>query len=187
MKSDSIRLFIAAALPEPYAPLLSRASEILAQKAGSVSLTKAQNLHLTLSFIGEVSPARATDIRLLFLDWSAGLREAYSCRIDRYGYFKGKDGLTVWAGLEVDDALVDAVDDLRCRLIRQGLETDLRLWLPHLTIARRFKSEYSPNDVIGKLPLSSNPALIKRISLYRSEFTPHGMNYTPLETWEAKA
>lgn len=187
MTARPIRLFIAAAIPETYRPVLSRAQRTLAHQANRVSLTKADNLHLTLCFIGEVATHQLSELRSLFFDWAAERESAYSCAMERYGTFKGKDGLTVWAGLDVDEALTEAVDQLRRRLSLLGYEVDMRPWLAHLTIARRYDSPVAWHDLKNELPLPDHSASIDQISLYQSEFTPNGMRYTALETWHAKA
>lgn len=127
----SQRLFLALSLPEPVQAALAA----LAQPLPHVRWTPAEQLHVTLRFLGDVDSARIPALleRLYTIQV-----EPFLLPLEGVGAFPPKRPPRVlWAGLgnghprlhqlrkQVDEALLNA-----------GLDFDVRTFHPHVTLAR---------------------------------------------------
>lgn len=127
-------------MPRLYFALWPTASvrERLAQAAQALDIRdgrriRPENLHLTLCFLGEVSPAAAA--ALAALDWR-GCGKAVTCEIGTTGWWRR--GGVAWLGLLNTPPALSA---LRARIVRVALalgqRVDQRSFSPHVTVARR--------------------------------------------------
>ncbi|WP_028578887.1 RNA 2',3'-cyclic phosphodiesterase [Desulfogranum japonicum] len=93
-----------------------------------------EQLHLTLSFIGEVDGATFHDIREALHGISA---PTLQLQLDGIGFFppRGKPRV-VWIGLARNQVLYDVQKKIHTRLLQLGLDMETRKYSPHITIAR---------------------------------------------------
>lgn len=187
MPDTDIRLFIAATLPPALIKHLQYLQLRVKNMSTKASLTKPDNLHCTLRFIGEVQSQDVAAIREAFLSLrdKSPLNEpdGLAVQLDRVGRFHSDPGALIRVDLDVPDRFRDFVRDLEDALVATGLKRDRRPWKPHITLARRVVSAMSPDDLCATLEqlLDKKAFPIEKIVLFRSEFTPRGMKYTPLE------
>ena len=110
----------------------------LAQRAASLSLARgvrpvpAENLHLTLAFLGSVAAARVPEIEAL----ARGIAFApFQLVLDAHGAFPRAGA--IWLGASrVAPGLSDLVERLRIGLTEMGLPGEARAFHPHVTLAR---------------------------------------------------
>ena len=96
---------------------------------------EAQNLHLTLRFIGPVDGATAGDIDHA-LDRLSSV-PAFSFTLDGVGTFgRGKHPHTLWVGTAPSLELAHLHRKIDSALVRQGIAPDPRQFTPHVTLAR---------------------------------------------------
>lgn len=181
-QDKQLRLFIAATVPDVFRDDLLQAQQQFRAGSSRISLTKTENLHLTLCFIGSVSQTQAGLLREQFRALHTNKPRPFRSQLERYGCFNGRDGLTIWAGLKVAPALEAWVDHLRNELRTMGFSIENRPWLAHVTLARRAVLKTNRNDLLINCPIKPTIAMIDTISLYQSEFTEEGMVYTVLES-----
>lgn len=104
--------------------------------AGGGRVVSRDNLHMTIVFIGE------TDRLMEIKKAMDSVRFAHVLiRIDRYGIFGGKQSRLLWAGGEPDNSILKLYNDLRAALAVSGIETEQRMFVPHITLCRRFSGE----------------------------------------------
>jgi 2'-5' RNA ligase len=125
-----MRLFVALALPDAATDALLR---IMSGLPGA-RWEPAENLHLTLRFIGEVDNG-------VFADIAEGLAEiaapAFDLEIKGIGHFDDRRRVhALWAALAPAPALRHLRDKIESLLVRLGLEPERRKFLPHITLAR---------------------------------------------------
>ncbi len=132
--------------------------------------TPAENLHLTLAFVGEVAADQLAAIRAI----QPPLVGGFDLLIDTTGF--RKRARLLWAAPQrVPPALLALESGLWERLGELGIERDRRAYLPHVTLARRA----SRSDVdIGPVHWS-----VSEIVLVESILGPPHSTYTVLETW----
>ena len=102
------------------------------QKTSGGRITRNENMHLTLAFLG---PTDAT--RLAELEAVAASVEIANCTLtlDEVGYWKHNQ--VVWAGTsKVPDSLDAMVSNLRGALKKNGFRFDEKPFKPHVTLIR---------------------------------------------------
>lgn len=125
-----IRLFVGLDFPPDV-------RQILASSLSGIPNARwvpAENLHLTLRFIGEVDEDVADDIH----DQLATLRHApFSLNIRGCGAFAGGHrAQTLWAGVELSPALEQLQEKVDRAVMRAGMPSEGRKYTPHITLAR---------------------------------------------------
>jgi RNA 2',3'-cyclic 3'-phosphodiesterase len=121
-----MRLFVAVRVPEE---IRTRAAAIGREIEGDgISLVKAENMHLTLRFIGEVQPQKADEMKAAL---SQITFKGFDCTVRGVGAFPSESYIRViWAGCESGGAL----EELAWK-INDAIGGDER-FTAHLTIAR---------------------------------------------------
>jgi len=96
-------------------------------------LTRPNNLHLTLAFLGQPPDALLPILRSILIQLKV---EPITLTIDRLGYFNRNR--IAWAGMtSMPDALITLQKTLSRELTRKGIESDnQRAYKPHITLAR---------------------------------------------------
>jgi 2'-5' RNA ligase len=125
-----MRLFVALDLPWE---LRSRLG-MLAGGLPGARWVAAENLHLTLRFIGETVPHQAEEIDHAL----AGLRaRAFPLRLHGLGlHQRNGRATTLWIGAERSQALEHLQAKIETALQRAGLPPERRRFAPHVALAR---------------------------------------------------
>jgi 2'-5' RNA ligase len=125
-----MRLFVALALPEPLRVALA---SLMGGIAGARWIP-AQNLHLTLRFIGEVQSWQAQEID----DALAGVRtRGFELSVAGVGTFEQAGRVTsLWAKVERNERLAHLQQKVETALQRAGMPPERRRFAPHITLAR---------------------------------------------------
>jgi len=163
------------------------------QLRGLFSWTPAQNVHLTLSFLGEIDAGQQRTLAERY----ARLVErqpAFQLGLTRLGFFpNARAPRIVWLGLDGDLTILDALQRSSEQLVQQiGFAPEERPFSPHLTIARtRRNAERRDLARAGQalldpatelIPTGLNtPFQVNKIVLMRSELLPSGARYTPIQ------
>ena len=138
-----MRCFIALGLvdgpAEALRPWLTRSRGEFAELA----LTPAENLHLTLAFLGQVDPGEAGAAGVAIRAAAEG-RAPFRLRWTEPGAFPSASRPRVlWLGVDGGDALVAVHQALAGALVGAGLPVEDRAFRPHLTLARMRRGEIS--------------------------------------------
>jgi len=169
---ERIRLFCALDLPA------DARSELVAWAAGSLGgrgrLMPAENLHVTLAFLGH-RPADEVAAILEELRAASAVARPAELRPLRYRQTRSV-GMIVLE--DVGDAATALANDLHGRLERLGVyRREGRPWLPHVTVLRR------PGPGGDRPELANTCSIhVVRSALYRSSLAPGGARYDALET-----
>jgi RNA 2',3'-cyclic 3'-phosphodiesterase len=173
-----VRAFFGLPLPEPHREKLDRYVAACAALAPEFRWTPADNLHLTVRFLGHVDQGLAERI----MDRLAGLGlRAFDLRLGEVGAFKrGRLARVVWLGLASGMAEVGALASaVEAESVRAGLEADKRSYHAHLTLAR---ARGRDGAVLPELP--GPPGLpawrADELILYRSHLGRGGSVYEAL-------
>lgn len=162
MSNEFLRLFVALTLESP-----ARREIVRLQKKmwgeGAKGLTRPENLHLTLAFLGETEPKRIDDIC-----WAMDKVHMPPPELifDRIGMFKQSGGDVWWLGMGENKALDQFQDCLADNLIYKGFKLEERKFVPHLTLARRSEPNYMPKNARLERPIRSH---VLYVSLMCSE------------------
>lgn len=172
------RLFIAIELPEDVTAQVGR----LCAGLPGVRWVEADQLHLTLRFVGEV----AHDV---FVDIGQGLAEIcarpFELRLKGLGMFPPRGAPhTLWVGVSGPDGLAQLKRRVDRVVEEAGAESERRKFHPHVTIGRFREAPPEPRFgswLAGRSLFTSSPFLVSGFSLYSSHLRPDG----PLHAREA--
>jgi 2'-5' RNA ligase len=125
-----MRLFVAIAIPEQERERLAS----LEQGVPGARWVPAENLHLTLRFIGEVDGRQAHDID----DALSNIRApAFPMSLAGVGHFgNGGKPRALWVGVEAGEPLARLHAKVEQALQRAGLPPEGRKFKPHVSLAR---------------------------------------------------
>ena len=169
-----MRLFVALPFSEEAKDRLTDAERDLMTQSRSAGLTKRENLHLTLAFIGETNDHRRAVRALSQIDHAA-----FSMTLKGSGRF----GDLYWVGVEKNEALLALMKKTQTALREAGFAIEKRENIPHVTIARRVEADRPPKIAFDAVTFSCTAfhlMVSERIggklcyrSLYRKELLPH--------------
>ncbi len=134
--------------------------------------SRADNLHLTLAFIGMADAAYQD--RLTEKASQIKTPRPFSITIDRIGHFH--KARILWLGVnQPPPELVSLHDNLVSAIQPCGYKAENRPWTPHVTVARKFRKALS-----GKL---EQPVVVRveGFSLMQSVSEPGGVRYVEVE------
>jgi 2'-5' RNA ligase len=180
-----VRLFIAIPLP---ADLAERAFTILPTALPALRRVKAENLHVTLAFLGNTPDERLTEV-------IAGAREAaapvaaFTLAFDSAGRFpdRGRPRV-VWLGMaDGAQSVLELGQGVYAALRSRAIRFDDRPLAPHLTLARVVEdSTAAEAKTVGvALAALAIPPLrfeVNEIAVVQSVLSPKGPRYTSLAT-----
>jgi len=146
----------------------------------------AEQMHLTLRFIGNVDGREAQDILSAL---SQVQFNAFDAQISSVGHF-GKNGFSraLWAGITPVAPFEQLHKKIDHALVAAGFVAERRSYKPHVTLARFSNSPRRGEieEFIHRNGLLRSEAFnVNEISLFLSELGHEGAHYTLLEHFEA--
>lgn len=133
---DAIRTFIALELPEELKKSLGRLQATLRERVPGVKWVRPDNLHLTLKFLGDTSPASIAPVGQALERLAAG-RPPFSFDAAGIGAFpNSRNPKVLWAGLQAGEGLGRFHGELEAALAGLGFAREERPFAPHLTLGR---------------------------------------------------
>jgi 2'-5' RNA ligase len=162
-----MRLFVAVDLPATVKDELDRGVDALRATLPDAKWVPRDNVHLTVSFLGEVVDERVDSVVTTLRDGVSGT-EPFAARLAGSGAFpSARRARVLWAGLEaVEDRLSSVANACIRALEPLGFPSESRPWTAHITVARLRE----PGDVSRVLPLALEPVTfpIEAVTLFRS-------------------
>jgi RNA 2',3'-cyclic 3'-phosphodiesterase len=185
-----VRLFVALeispAVRDQFAALLNELRALESKSsAKKPRWVRAENLHITLKFIGHIEPARLDPIRahLATVRSEAPLH----LRFRGLGLFPNpRRPRILWAGIAASENLASLAGDVDASLAKLGIPAEERAFTPHLTLARCGPSGIS--EALGAA-LERDSARdfdelrTNRFQLIESKLKPSGAEYTTLQSF----
>lgn len=149
-----MRLFVAISLSEEMRKALVGCMHDLKKQGVEGRYVPAQNLHVTLAFIGEYGePENVRQVlrRIPFPECRLSLSE------------KGNFGNILWAGVKGNQKLKTYVRTLRSALAKEGIPCDQETFIPHITLVRNLSARKPYQLQIPRVEMT-----VKKASLMRS-------------------
>lgn len=187
MTASAIRAFIAIELPDLIQRRLGEV--IVALKDGTdraVRWVPPNNIHLTLKFLGNVSPANLRSLTELLQNESRN-HPPFDALISGLGAFPNRiRPRVIWVGVKAPPALMRLQQNIDRETSRMGYPSEERTYSPHLTLGR-ISQHATPADVrqiadrLSQVNVTDLGQIsVKRLHLFRSDLQPGGAIYTPL-------
>ena len=185
-----MRLFVALEIPSAVRGNLAalieelRAIDISSAK-NKARWVRAENLHVTLKFIGDVDAGRLDAIRAALVEVSAG--GAVELRFRGLGFFPNdKRPRVLWAGIAASPNLAPLAKGIDERLDKLGVAREMREFAPHLTLAR-----FDPPGISETLRSAAQRNGTREFGdfrtaefhLFESKTRPAGVEYTRLSSF----
>lgn len=165
-----MRLFIAIRLSDEMKKALINCMHDLKKQGVEGNYVPAQNLHMTLAFIGEYDdPEKVKKVlkKVPMPEFRLSLSE------------KGNFGNILWAGVKGNQKLKAYVKELRAALDEEGIpydrSSDSISFVPHITMIRKVSAKKPYQVHLGKAVM-----MVKRASLMKSEQKNGKMVYQEL-------
>jgi len=187
-----IRSFLAFELPVEIREQIRVISKELKKTALPVRWVKADNIHLTILFLGSVDEDTIDDIEekanLVVKGFSA-----FRIRLNAVGVFPHwRRPRVIWIGLNGDiGRLSDLRDELQEELKALGFMPEKRPFRAHLTLGR-FKGPIDRDEDMKWIldryrDINSDLYQLNEFILYKSDLKPDGPVYTKMATWPLRA
>ena len=142
--------FLALALPPETKELLFKWRKMLDPRLPFKSWVHPEDLHITLAFLGgQASFKQLTSIKKEMPE-IAKEHQHFTLQLNGLGTFGKSDSPRIlWAGVEESEPLTALQKDIYQACTDLGFSLDKRKFTPHITMARKWKSEtpFSTNDL----------------------------------------
>jgi 2'-5' RNA ligase len=181
-----VRLFVAVNLPADVREAIYDRTAGLRELVPRAAWVRAEHLHLTVRFLGEVEERRAGQLAGE-LGVAVGAHSSFALTLAGIGAFPNfRRPRVVWIGVEEEQAISAVAADVERVCRRLGFGAEERAFNAHVTLAR-VRRELSPSQA-SRLEASS--ALVKedyevsvtRLDLMMSELSSRGPSYEVLSS-----
>lgn len=184
-----LRAFIAIEIPLEIREAVYKATASLQKGIGSaVRWVPVENLHLTLKFLGDVSP---TNVEMLSqtLRAEADLFPCFDLRLHGLGSFPNlKRPRVIYIGVQAPATFEGLQRGIESASRKLGYESEERGFSPHLTIGRVRQNATAAEQQTIRRTLQETridllgTARVDSVHLYKSDLKPAGSVYTRLYT-----
>lgn len=179
--SEEWRTFCAIELPREVRARLQDHVRRLREAVPDVSASwsRAENIHLTLKFFGNVSQGKLPLISAAASRVAEDL-SSFSIRIGGTGVFRKQ---VLWIGVDDPSGQLSALQrrfEEECA--REGFAKEDRAYRPHLTIARLRRPEGARQlaETHKQIKFAFSEIRVNELVLFRSQLSPKGSIYTPI-------
>jgi RNA 2',3'-cyclic 3'-phosphodiesterase len=190
-----LRAFIALEIPPKVQEDLYRATSNLRRGTGSlIRWVPAENMHLTLKFLGDISPTNVEFLTQMIRTEA----EAYHCfeiRLTGLGIFpNSKRPRVIYIGIQAPAELESLQHAVESGTRRLGYESEDRSFSPHLTIGRvknalriSAADQQKIQRALEETKIDSlGTARVNSVHLYKSDLQSTGSVYTKLYSAQLK-
>lgn len=169
----------------PLGPSLEALAADLRKASSSLKVVRADQLHLTLKFLGDTEEGLVPEIVTSIREAIAGLRP-FEIRIRGTGAFPSLGRMNViWVGVDGAEPLAGIADALETSLEALGFPRERRTWKAHATLAR-VKGRRDLDRVRRILEAHQDEAFggttVDAIHLKKSVLRPEGAQYSIVES-----
>ena len=178
-----IRCFIAVNLPDEVRKSLSGVISELRKSRADVKWVSAENIHLTLKFLGGTEESVVPGIRQC-LSKKLSLYRPFYIKIAGIGCFPSeKRPRVIWIGMEGSAVLSEIQKDIDGEISKFGFAPEDRPFSPHLTIGR-VRSTRNLTDLTryfdGFKAADFGEFEVRSIHIMKSDLKPAGAEYSSL-------
>ncbi len=183
-----MRCFTGICLPETVRELLAQHIRRLRGAGGRVSWTREENLHLTLRFLGEVTPEQAEAYGVRLAGVLADLPSP-TLQVAGLGAFPSlRKPSILWAGVNLNEGDLGAVwQATESCAVAVGLPPENKAFHPHITLGR-VREPHPPEalhrglmEAAQEAPVFGDAFMVHSVALFRSDLRPAGPRYTLLK------
>jgi RNA 2',3'-cyclic 3'-phosphodiesterase len=180
-----VRLFVALEIPSAVRQNLAALLDSLRAITREPRWVRAENLHVTLKFLGEVAEGKLEAARTSL----GGIRseQAVTLEFRGLGFFPNeKHPRVFWAGIEASANLKTLAEDIEDAMEKLGFPREQREFSPHLTLARFERArlpEALHKAIVENTQREFGSLRTSQFYLIQSKLKPSGAEYTTLASF----
>lgn len=187
---EKVRTFIAIKLTPEIISNISGVQEELKKSVIEVKWVKPENIHLTLKFLGHITPEELEKVKLATRETLKPFAP-FEVSVSGLGAFpKIEYPRVIWVGIDKGKKeLTKIASRIEENLAKIGFAKEKRGFSPHLTLGRikSLKGGERLIETFTKLKASNLGSMrVTKISIMKSELKPLGPVYTSLEEIDLK-
>lgn len=179
-----MRLFVAVNLPSEIRDRLAAVQDSLRRAQADVSWVRAENIHVTVKFLGDTEEKRVQRIRSALIEVARD-GAPFSLEVSGVGSFGGRNPRVVWVGVgDGAEPLIELAGRVEAALGRVGFPRERRGFTAHLTLGR-VRSPQNAEALLAALQEfhaeKFGTFTATQFELMQSALRPTGSVYTVLE------
>jgi 2'-5' RNA ligase len=182
MTEGAVRSFVAVLLPDHVRAGLAAVSAELRGQTRGLAWVRADNLHLTLRFLGAIEPMMLEPVREAVAAAAATI-PPFTVSLGGLGGFpSGRAPRVLWASVTAGAAELGTLyAALEAALVARGMPGESRPFHPHVTLARTRDPRGAGDlgNVLGVGP-GFGEVRVRALHLMRSDLGPGGSRYSVL-------
>ena len=179
-----IRSFIAIEIPQDLKNKIREWQDGLKKTVSGVKWVVPDNIHITLKFLGNINENQIPELKQAIINSVSGSGQ-FEIEVSGEGCFPNmRRPRVIWLGVEKGkDALKKIASNIENECRRIGFEKERRPYSPHFTVGRvKFLKDTSAlQKYFMENPFNPEIFRAEEIILMKSDLTPSGAVYTPLE------
>lgn len=179
-----MRVFIGIKPDDSVRETIKNALEPFQKIPTPIRWVKPENIHLTLKFIGEISPEKKN--QLVDGIRNTGFQSApISLHISGFGKFGPGESLNIfWAGIDPIPPLKQVYDRIENTLAGMEIQRETRPFKPHITLGRN-KKNFNFKSILALIDRYRDVSIARfelgGFQIFESTLTPEGPIYSILE------
>jgi RNA 2',3'-cyclic 3'-phosphodiesterase len=175
---ERIRAFVAVRIPDEVLSQLGAIQQQLKRKFPEVSWTRAEAMHVTLRFLGNIESARLPELDGALRGATGGF-SAFDLELSGIGSFGNR---VLWAGIKRGaEPLTLLANSLRPAASTFSAHEEERPFNAHVTLGRFRRPERGVARILAELKAPQFGSWrVDHFELIRSELSPQGARYTAL-------
>ena len=191
MNSEFLRLFVALPVPREVRNAIGEFQTALGERISpdAVRWTPAEQIHLTLKFLGKVPAVDLTNLRNALAESTVGI-DHFQLKLGEIGAFPStRRARVLWIGLAGDlQELLRLQDQIACAIAKWCEKDEGRSFAPHLTIGR-VRQEGPAIGAALKVakPPECEPWMAGSVLLMQSELSSQGAYHSTITELSLRA
>jgi 2'-5' RNA ligase len=180
---SSIRSFIAIELPDAVRRQLEFLALELKKSDAPVGWTRPEGIHLTLKFLGNVSPELIEQIKPVMAEIASRTAPMHLQPAGCGAFPTIKQPRVIWVGLGGESGpLIQLQKQVETAMVPFGFQPEDRPFRPHLTLGRVKGRQHMlslQQILLARREFTAEAFDVTELVLYKSELRPDGARYTP--------
>lgn len=177
-----LRCFIAIPLPKKLQQQICRLQQDIRQAVPQLKPVPANNLHLTLHFLGEQTQDQLAKITSAMLSIAQN-KNIFNVTVAGPDCFPDQQQAKIlYLGFAPSTELAEIHQLLATALTALNMAPDPRPWRPHITIGRFNRARRLPGGLCPFMSQQYDKLTVNKMILFQSQLTGSGAIHTPLTT-----
>ena len=177
----NIRAFIAIEFDQFIKEYLWEQLQLIKEYTGKGNFTSQDNFHLTLNFLGEITPAQIGNVKEAITSAIIN-RQPFILKLHMLGQFSRGNKHILWVGTNKSTELEAVFNSLKNTLESYGFPIEKRGLNPHITLGREVALKVDFEQLYQKIAIEPKEIYIDKISLMESTRIDGRLKYNSVYT-----